>query len=136
MKADSLEQLEGSDLDKPKDKVSNTELEQMIRKFEEDTEIVKQLKIDNKDLKRKIDALMQNNMKFAELVRKLEERSNRVRIEKEKELIYSYQDGAMVKNAEIGKHRMRLQKKKLTLNEINSQLAEILTELENEEKLD
>lgn len=136
MKADALEQLEGSDLEKPKEKVSNTELEQMIRKFQEDTEIVKKLKMDNKDLKRKIDALMQNNMKFAELVRKLEERSNRVRIEKEKELIYSYQDGAMVKNEEIGKHRLRLQKKKLTLNEINSQLAEILTELEKEDKLD
>ena len=136
MKADSLEQLDETEINKDKEIVTNAGLERMIIKFKEDTEIVRRLKIENKDLKRKIDALMQNNMKFAELVRKLEERSNRVRIETEKKLVYSFQDGRMVKNEELGKHRLRLQRKKLTLNEINNQLAEILTELEKEDKLD
>jgi|GEM_PF-2908557 len=129
MKADSLERLNEKDL-KEKERITNSELERMIRKFMEDTAIVYRLKADNKGLKKKIDALLQNNIKFAELVQVLEERNNRVRFEKEQELIYSYQDGGMIKNDEIGKQSMKLHKKKLTLNEINSQLADILTKLE------
>jgi len=134
MRADSLEQLDESDIKKGKKKITNLELEQMLRKFIEDTRIVSRLKEDNRGLKRKIDALLQNNMKFAELVQKLEERSNRVEVRREEDLIYSYQDGAMVRNEELGRHQMRLHKKKLTLNEINSQLAEILMKLKKDGK--
>ena len=134
MRADSLEQLDETGIKKGKKKVTNLELEQMIRKFIEDTRIVSKLKDDNRDLKRKIDALLQNNMKFAELVQKLEQRSNRVEVRREEDLIYSYQDGAMVRNEELGRHQMKLHKKKLTLNEINSQLAEILMKLKKDEK--
>jgi len=129
MKADSLERLDETGL-KDKEKITNAEIERMIRKFIKDTAIVYRLKADNNDLKKKIDALLQNNMKFAELVQVLEARNNRVRFEKEEELIYSYQDGGMVENDEIGKQSTKLHKKKLTLNEINSQLADILTKLE------
>jgi hypothetical protein len=134
MKADSLEQLDETEIKKEKEKVTNAELEQMLRKFIDDTRIVNKLKSNNRGLKRKIDALLQNNMKFAELVQKLEERSNRVEVRKEEDLIYSYQDGEMVKNEELGRHQMKLHKKKLTLNEINSQLAEILIKLKKDGK--
>lgn len=132
MRGRDLEKLDEAGIEKDKERVSNAELEQLITKFLEDTVIVNKLKIENSGLKRKIDALIQNNDKFVELVNRLEERSNRVEVRKEQELVYSYQDGAMIKNEELGKHRMRLHKKKLTLNEINNQLADILTKLEKE----
>jgi hypothetical protein len=117
-----------------KEKISNAELEQMIRKFIKDTALVSKIKLENQGLKRKIDALIQNNDKFIELVNKLEEKSNKVEVKKEQDMIYSYQDGAMIKNEELGKQHLKLHKKKLTLNGINNQLAEILIKLEDKKK--
>ena len=131
---DSLEKLDETGMKRGKEHISNAEIEVMIRKFIEDTAIVSKMQEENRGLKKKIDALMQNNMKFAELVQKLEQRNNRIQVQREKELLYSFQDGDMVKNEKPNKHRLRLEKKKLTLNEINSQLAEILTKLEKDEE--
>ena len=126
-----LEALDRAGMKKGKERVSNAELERMINKFLEDTVIVNKLKLDNASLRRKIDALIQNNDKFVELVRNLEERGKKVVVRKEQELIYSYQDGSMVQKEEIGKQRIRLRKKKLTLDEINNQLSQILRKLES-----
>lgn len=119
---------------KKKDKVTNIELEQMMKSFIVDTRLALQLRSQNSDLKRKIDALIQNNEKFAELVAMLEQKNKRTHVREEEKMIYSYQDGAMVKNDELDKRKLMLHKKKLTLNEINTQLNEILGLLEQKKK--
>ena len=133
-KSNSLEtvnEVELPALKKP-EKVTNADLEEMLQKFIRDAALVTKLKEDNRSLKRKIDALIQNNEKFAELVARLEHKNEMIEIKKEEEMIYSYQDKGMVKNEELGKHKLMLHKKKLTLNEINNQLAKIQNKLENE----
>jgi len=118
-----------------KERVTSLDLERLMRKLNKDIAIVYKLKEENRSLKRKIEGLTHNNDKFVDLVAELNAKANRVRVKRENDLVYSYQEGSMVKNEEAGKHWIRLHKKKLTLNEINNQLSLILSKLEKEKKL-
>jgi len=105
---------------------ANQEAKAMIEKLEGDRQLALRMKRENQRLRKKIEALMRNNQGMATIVRKLDNKMGEAHIVPRKDMVYSYQDGMMVKKEEISRKRLELKKKHADMNEVNKQLNELL----------
>ncbi len=105
-----------------------------LRILKEDAKAVKGLKEENKDLREKIEALLVNNKEFANLVKLLDTKVEELENETRKKYRYSYEDGGWKDDEEFKRGRLELKNKKITLNDINRQLKDILSILEKRKK--
>lgn len=100
---------------------------EVLKTLEEDIKRVKKLKRDNKDLRKKVKNLLENNRKFAGLVKQLDRKSDAFKNQK---MIYDFGKGGMITKNELERHKLDLEKNKVTLKGINTQLQEILQLME------
>ena len=110
------------------------EAEELRKKLEKDHDKAIKLKKENEELRKKIGGLVENNQKLVGLVKELDGRMKETRILPKDKLIYSYQQGGMIKPEDIGRKHIELKRKQLDLQEINAQLSEILAILEKRKK--
>ena len=98
----------------------------VIEKFDDEHKRASKLERDNLKLRQKIDALMKNNQQMAKVLRILDNKMDEKKIIPRKNMLYSYQDGMMIKKEHINRKRLELKRKSADLDEINKQLNELL----------
>jgi hypothetical protein len=111
------------------EKKARREAKEIIDKLEEDHQDAIRMKRENIKLRKKIEALMENNQNMAAILRKLDNKMDETHVlprKNYKEYRYSYQEGMMIHKEEVHKKRLELKKKNADLNEVNKQLNEIL----------
>jgi hypothetical protein len=106
----------------------------MIEKLKKDHALVMEMKQENSLLREKISGLVRNNEKMVDLVKKVDEKERKAFPMPQERMIYSFQAGGMVKKGQLERDRLDLHRKKLTLQEINDQLNEIVAMLERSGK--
>jgi hypothetical protein len=87
-----------------------------------------------KDLREQKKALLVNNQKFSELVESMEMQLKAMRADSGKKYVYSYSGGGWGELGDIDRKSLRLQKRPLTVSDINKQLEEIMRLLKRYKK--
>ncbi len=117
-----------SDIFRPN--ISQEELEDMMYTLEKDHQEALKLKKENKILRKKLEGVIQNNQKMAEIISKLDKKMHGSDIQPRNKLIYSYQEKGMVDKNLDKKGIMELRKKHVTIKQINQQLNELVSMME------
>lgn len=106
----------------------------LIAELKEDMKKVRKLKKENKLLKDQVNGLLQNNSKFTSLVEALDERLKEASEAVPGRFEYHFMEGGWRQKGALKKSRMELSRKKADIQDINSQLEEIIRLMKKNKK--
>ena len=92
------------------------------------------IKKEIKGLKDKTESLIINNRKLSELVEAMEKEIGLLRTDAGKKYVYRYEMGGWRQSGDIDAKKLHLDKKNVTVGDINSQLREIMRLLKRHKK--
>jgi hypothetical protein len=107
---------------------------ELVTALKDDLKTVKKLKKENQLLKDQINGLLQNNSKFTALVESLDDRLKQATEVLPGRFEYHFMEGGWLPKDGLKKHKIELGKRKADIQNINSQLEEIIRLLKGSKK--
>lgn len=106
----------------------------LVTALKDDLKTVKKLKKENQLLKDQINGLLQNNTKFTALVESLDDRLKQATDVLPGKFEYHFMEGGWQTKGSLKKQKIELGRKKVDIQNINSQLEEIIRLLKGSKK--